>query len=531
MEKTLIPRVVERLAFVFEDQISKPDRLENLFDCELTGIMHSNGLNVRYLGFLAGYIRRQKRNFLRNSTTCVLLLLLIAAEAVARVIKNHLNALLREIQWRNRLLLERQHYLLVVDELNVIFQRVPDERNEELWNSVKERLEQHLGFISPEDVRTSLVLVRTLWQNVEDPDPLVIQGQEISVEGVRSIVQTAIGSQCTGSEVVLKRLLKVFPMNVDMGALRRAGVDREETPPANPAHEKGAFTEDDVRGLPMKLMVPNFALNVQGNFYYQRALMAESAPLDTSPRGNLELAADLYRRSLLAVHNDAEALMNLINTRMAQVFAFSQRQENSSRDLKELHFLFNRLKTCEPDNANARFLYGQFLLLTGQVGSAGVQLLKAIQLAPWCSKYIFYFANYLKNQHRDVELARCFEVRANVIQEIMTYTDTCEPLKLEKVEKCVRKAVRRVEKGQVLEDYDTTELCAAISGISPSEIPSGPWLAQSSGTDSEGLTIPHSPTTPPDEKRGGSLDSSSRAERKSSLGGMRKLAKSVLDRK
>ena len=102
----------------------------------------------RYLGDVSRYLREgSMRTFQKSIPGIAPVLIPLYTEAIARVIKNKLNAILRKTMKSCKLPLEAPYRRAVIDFLNLYFYRgTPPEKKRAAWKEVFEQLVANYSF-------------------------------------------------------------------------------------------------------------------------------------------------------------------------------------------------------------------------------------------------------------------------------------------------------------------------------------------------------------------------------------------------
>jgi len=119
----VIPQAVKDVCWIIIEATSKG----TLLSFSLTEFMHSRGINMRYLGLMLRHVRQEEERF-KVATTVII------SEAIARVVKYFMRALLRRKMKQFTLPMEATYRSVVVEYMNLVFGWSAE--SEAHWNSM-----------------------------------------------------------------------------------------------------------------------------------------------------------------------------------------------------------------------------------------------------------------------------------------------------------------------------------------------------------------------------------------------------------
>lgn len=152
LQEVIVPETAGRLDVKVAESIKEG----SLLDLEVTEIIHTYGVNVRYLGLLY--------KFAKNESARSLLLI----EMVKRVLKIYINQQIRTLSKRVHVIIEEPTRLLVTDILNRVF-GLPSNRDSPLWRKVIATGLLHTFSLKIAEILASTLKSKVLEFKIHDP--------------------------------------------------------------------------------------------------------------------------------------------------------------------------------------------------------------------------------------------------------------------------------------------------------------------------------------------------------------------------
>lgn len=358
----------------------------------LTQLLHSHGINVRYLGEV---VRKMGRHPFA---------LVVLSQMVARVVKMGVRRTLRSEMKRLRVSIDEPYRIAAKDFLNRVFSA--SEESEQYWAEEVPQLLNERFQLRPGNWNAfPKNLKRTLF-DLEKVNGIAYNAKV----AIFREVQAALGLRVAPALVVLLQTQpKVY-------------------------QQKAVFDDVDVEDVGLRVKFLDVISNAQGYVFSKRAEEKEKEGFFEAAKSLYQRAYMGYQAALSSCPNDSILLRNcaLVMTKIYRLEVLSE----SSTDLKASLESSMSLKDADPDDpllyaAQQNFKkaiqanrkspvfytsYADFLTSLGNYSDAEAHYLEALLRDPWSVQSLRAYAKLLELQQRP-ELAEKFTLRANEVEK------------------------------------------------------------------------------------------------------------------
>ena len=369
--EVMIPNFVCILIEVLDEELQASGELKNF---SLTQLLHSHGINCRYLGLVAKRMG-EERNY------CMLLL----AEMVSRVIKNDL----REVFRQSCLVIptDRPFQIILANYLNLVFSNTEDSLK--FW---RETVEQGL--------KESFGVTRDNWKQF----PEDLKGSIFTFTNFEDEKKTVFDLR----QYILQRLVEM--MAIQFNPSMQIILDS----PSKNSLFSGSKIFDwiDFKSIDVRLKLLDVVSSSKAFVFTLRGKEKESAGFFQAAKFWYERALQCFEKALISNPNDSELLrsaamvlskLGLLNEVIGkETLKFDQvKLSPLSPFAKKANNYFVRSLKLSPNNSGAYVSYARFLETIGESKSAELHFLHALWINPNDIEALYRYGCFL--QFKDEE--------------------------------------------------------------------------------------------------------------------------------
>eukprot|EP01091_Cochliopodium_minus_P016198 TRINITY_DN5993_c0_g1_i1.p1 TRINITY_DN5993_c0_g1~~TRINITY_DN5993_c0_g1_i1.p1 ORF type:complete len:1174 (+),score=399.27 TRINITY_DN5993_c0_g1_i1:76-3597(+) len=288
----VIPNFARELLQLMEVEVKLKG---TIYDFRLTEVVHSNGINMRYMGLI---IKKMGRHKYKDA---------ILVNMIARIIKNQIRALLRKEMYKEKLAIDEPYRIAVMDFLNLIFGNT--EESVKFWSEVIVSQLKEKFNLYPESWNDFPKNLRAyVFGNEEDK-----QEKEMVTNSINSLKLSTINTNNPPKEVeAFDRRYYLFKEVQKMVGIKFApSVYTLLKNHPTIYEQKEIFSDTDVLGLGIKMKNLDIISNAKGYVYQIKGQEKETSGFYPSAKSLYEQAKDSYEQALNSNPTDPRLLRNL----------------------------------------------------------------------------------------------------------------------------------------------------------------------------------------------------------------------------